>query len=78
MSIGRWAVVSSLVVIGTILPIRSSAEGGLEVSEAACEDGTCCPELKSDCIINNILTQNSYAKLTGSRCKAIDVPPAAG
>jgi hypothetical protein len=78
MRVLPWIVTGALTVAATLLPLRVSADGAVSVNAAECTGGTCCPELKSDCIINNILTQNNYAKLTGDRCKAAEVRPASG
>ena len=55
-------------------PLTLSPSEGVQVA-TACADGTCCPEQGSDCIINGILTQNAYAKLTGGKCKTEPVRP---
>lgn len=60
---GRFAVL--MVVIATLAPLEYSAAGGVRISVAACMDGTCCGEPKSDCIINNILVENAYRKSEG-------------
>ncbi len=67
----RWAQVAVIGgAIGTLLvvPLRIDSEAGLEAATAACVDGSCCYEENSDCIINNILTTNSYAKLKEGSC----------
>lgn len=51
-------------ILGAISPITVSSSGAI-VPAQACADGTCCPEDKSICIINDIRTDNAYHKGTG-------------
>lgn len=62
--------VALLVVaaLGAFAPVAFSADRGIVTSSATCEDGTCCPEAKSLCIINNIQTEDSYDKGSGGPC----------
>lgn len=46
-------------------PLTISPAGRI-VPAQACADGTCCPEDKSICFINNIRTSNAYYKGSGS------------
>jgi hypothetical protein len=39
------------------------------IEHAACADGTCCPEPRSDCIINSILIPDAYRKTGEGSCK---------
>jgi hypothetical protein len=41
---------------------------GLEVATAACQDGTCCTELGSTCIVGEFQREDRYYKSSGS-CK---------
>ena len=72
----RWAVGGTIVCLGTAAPVRWSPDKGL-IAAAACADGTCCPEPNSDCIINQIVTQNAYRKTGPGSCKdpAQPAPP---
>ncbi len=60
-----------LAVAACFAPLGIS-DAAVRIAEASCSGGTCCPEVGSDCVINNILTKESYAKLSGGRCKAVD------
>ena len=51
-------------------PVTADA-GGLRVQEAACQDGTCCPEDKSTCVVGTHSETGYYYKPQGS-CKIID------
>jgi hypothetical protein len=51
-------------ILGAISPITVSSSNGI-VPAQACADGTCCPEDKSICIINDIRTENAFYKGTG-------------
>lgn len=62
----RVAVVAFGALAG-MSPVSFFTAAGLEVA-TACADGTCCPEEGSDCIINGILTQNSYRAATPGPC----------
>lgn len=76
----RWCLGLGLPVLaGAFVPLTISPGRGLHVN-AACADGTCCAELKSDCIINNIRTPDAYAKLSGGSCSGAEepLPPAGG
>lgn len=65
----RWIVGGAVVCLAVAAPVRWSASRGLIAAEAACSDGTCCSEPNSDCIINNILTENAYRKTGPGSCK---------
>lgn len=64
----RWAVGAIIVSTGTVAPVRWSPEHGL-ISATACADGTCCFEQNSDCIINQVVTENAYRKTGPGSCK---------
>jgi hypothetical protein len=49
----------AFAVFAAVSPVSISTARGLEVSQA-CADGTCCPEVASDCFINGIPTANAY------------------
>lgn len=60
----------AVVVIGALAgmsPVSLSTSAGLRVARA-CADGTCCPEVGSDCIINGILTQDAYRAAKPGPC----------
>ena len=44
--------------------------GGLRIQEAACQDGTCCYEEKSTCVIGSH-AESSYYYKPHSSCKLI-------
>lgn len=52
-------------IVAAISPVTVSSSGAL-VPAKACADGSCCPEDKSICIINDIRTDNAFYKTTGS------------
>lgn len=52
-------------ILGAISPVTVSPSGAI-VPARACADGSCCPEDKSICIINDIRTDNAFYKSTGS------------
>jgi hypothetical protein len=62
----------ALAVVGVFAPITISSEGIVPAS--ACADGTCCPQVGADCIINNILVEEAYRKKAGGSCKGDDQP----
>jgi len=59
------AVLLCVPVLATAAPISLSG-GVLEVSEAECQDGTCCPEPKSTCIVGGYERADKYYKSSGS------------
>lgn len=62
-------VALAVAALGAFAPVAYSSDRGLITSSATCEDGTCCPEDKSLCIINGIISENSYDKGTEGSCK---------
>lgn len=62
----RWAAGTAIIVAGAAAPVEW-ANGRFIVSDA-CADGTCCPEPKSDCIINNIVALDHYRKAGAGPC----------
>ncbi|HEX2205935.1 MAG TPA: hypothetical protein VHG91_21650 [Longimicrobium sp.] len=66
----RGRVAAAIVAAAVLAPIEYSSQG-LRVSEAACSDGTCCPEPKADCIINNILVENAHRKVGEGKCSQL-------
>jgi hypothetical protein len=65
----RLGMAGVIVCLGAAAPVRWSPDTGLVAATAACADGTCCDEPRSDCIINNILTIDAYRKASGGSCK---------
>lgn len=63
----RWILCGLLLAMAALAPLTVGADGRISVA-AACADGTCCPETGSDCIINNILTENAYRKTGPGSC----------
>jgi hypothetical protein len=64
----RWIVGSGAICLAVAAPVRWSPGRGLVAATAACADGTCCPEPKSDCITNNFVIPNYYLKAGGGPC----------
>lgn len=52
-------------VLATAAPVSFSGKG-LDVSRAECQDGTCCPEPKSTCIVGTYQRADKYYKSSGS------------
>lgn len=67
----RWRI-AGLTLALSAAPVTFSTTGGVEAAQL-CADGTCCPENKSDCIINGILRENHYALLGGGSCNTSPV-----
>lgn len=65
----RTVCALAVPLVLTALPLAWSPSRGVETAAAACDDGTCCPQEGSDCIINGILTHDAYAKLGGGSCE---------
>lgn len=63
----RWAVGGVIVLLGTAAPVRWVPKSGL-IPAQACADGTCCPELKSHCITNNLVIPDYYLKAGDGPC----------
>jgi hypothetical protein len=66
--ISRITLLSGAVLTASA-PITADA-GGLRVQEAVCQDGTCCPEEKSTCVVGTHAEANYYYKPKGS-CKVV-------
>lgn len=54
-----------LTAVLMVVPVSFSTEHGVVLTEA-CADGTCCAEMGSICVINDIVNPNGYYKGTGS------------
>lgn len=65
----RWVAGCAMVSTAIVTPVRWSSDSGLIAAELACSDGTCCPEVNSECIINGISTMNAYRKTGPGSCK---------
>lgn len=61
----RRTLLLSGAVLTASAPITADADG-LRVQEAACQDGTCCPEEKSTCVVGTHAEANYYYKPKGS------------
>ena len=59
-------------------PFTISADGGVSASTASCQDGTCCPEESSICIIGGVRVFNSYDKGSAGPCGATQPAPPPG
>lgn len=60
-------------------PFSLTPDGRVAASAATCQDGTCCPELKSTCIIGDWKIADKYALTSGGSCpksEAEPLPPA--
>lgn len=53
--------------VAAVVPVTVGPRG-LEAAEALCQDGTCCPEEGSTCVVGDIQRPNKYYKSSGS-CK---------
>ena len=63
----RWVVSLTFVAVGVTAPLEW--ENGRFIVAAACADGTCCPEPRSDCIINNIVALDHFRKVGAGPCR---------
>ena len=61
----RLAAILFVPVLATAAPL-SLSEQGLRASEAQCQDGTCCPEPKSTCVVGSWERPDKYFKSSGS------------
>ena len=68
-SIGLFVFPAILAGVGP----SSIGPHGPEVAVAACQDGTCCPEEGSTCVVGTIARPNKYYKSSGS-CKGATEP----
>lgn len=67
-----WLIRRMILLASAVLaaaPITVNADG-LGVQEAACQDGTCCPEEKSTCVVGTHAEANYYYQPKGS-CKVV-------
>jgi hypothetical protein len=56
----------SVVTISAAAPVAYSPHRGLHESTAECQDGTCCPEVGSTCVIGGYQRPDKYYKPSGS------------
>lgn len=54
-----------LPIVATAAPVSFSGEG-LAVTAAVCQDGTCCPDPKSTCVVGDRVRTGKYYKSEGS------------
>jgi hypothetical protein len=58
-----------LVILPAILagsvPVTTGPRG-FQPAVAACQDGTCCPEMESTCVVGSVQRPNKYYKSSGS------------
>ncbi len=54
-----------VAVIASTIPASISGRG-IAPAEIECQSGTCCPEIKSICIIGSWLLADRYGKAEGS------------
>jgi hypothetical protein len=55
-----------LVGLVTAAPVSYSGERGLHEATLECQDGTCCPEAGSTCVVGQYQRPDKYYKSTGS------------
>jgi hypothetical protein len=67
--LARRIVLLSGAVLTASAPITADANG-LRVQEAACQDGTCCPEEKATCVVGTHAEAGYYYKAKGS-CQVV-------
>ena len=65
----RPMVLLSGAVMAAASPITVE-EGALRTRTAQCQDGTCCPEEKSTCVVGDSQNPGYYYKPSGS-CKTL-------
>lgn len=64
----------SLVLVSAAAPVSYSPARGLHEATLACQDGTCCPELGSTCVIGEFQRPDKYYKESGSCTTPPPVP----
>lgn len=64
--IARRTLFFGVIVVGASAPISFSPSSGFEVKTAECQNGTCCPEDKSTCVIGDYQNVGYYQKPSGS------------
>jgi hypothetical protein len=62
----RFAALAFLLCVGSAAPVEWS--DGRIIAQAACADGTCCPEERSLCITGNVVIFDYYLKAGGGPC----------
>ena len=55
-------------ILSAAAPIGYSAERGFHESTLRCQDGTCCPEVGSTCVVGDYVRPDKYHKPSG-RCQ---------
>jgi len=61
----RWAGVCLGAFLTASAPVTVSLERGVQPRSAECQDGTCCPEDKSTCVIGSHQVGDYYHKSSG-------------
>lgn len=56
----------ALVAFSTAAPVGYSAERGFHEPTLECQDGTCCPEAGSTCVVGDHKRPDKYYKTSGS------------
>lgn len=74
-SLTRRMVIAA-AVLGSTLPLSLSPTGRIEVTTAACADGTCCYQKGSLCIINGEQTKEAYWSGGAGPCPSKPTDPA--
>lgn len=56
----------AVAIVSAAAPVGYSAERGLHESTLQCQDGTCCPEAGSTCVVGDYKRPDKYYKSSGS------------
>lgn len=56
----------SMVTLAAAAPVTYSPGQGVHETVAECQDGTCCPEVGSTCVVGDHQRPDKYYKPSGS------------
>lgn len=62
----RRLTLLSVVTLSAAAPVSYSPDRGLHEAMVACQDGTCCPEAGSTCVVGDHQRPDKYYKPSGS------------
>lgn len=65
----RCLVFFSVVTLAAAAPVTYAPDRGLHESTLECQDGTCCPEVGSTCIVGEYKRTDKFYKPAGSCLK---------
>ncbi|HEX6373610.1 MAG TPA: hypothetical protein VF006_32085 [Longimicrobium sp.] len=62
----RRLALFSAITLSAAAPVTYSPDRGLHAATAECQDGTCCPEVGSTCVVGDHQRADKYYKPSGS------------